>query len=157
MGARRHCELGLMKAETAGAAQVSFFGYDHEIRALIALARCYWLIGFPDRAAKTARWVIDLATKRDHPVNLCMTLIYTATVFLWRGDLDEAEQLIRRLIAHAARHSLGPYHTVGLALTGELSLRAATRGGRGAFAARPRVLQAGETSRPDAGPSCGAG
>ena len=122
VSARRHCELALTKAEATDAAQVAFFGYDHEIRALIALARCYWLIGFPDRAANTARWVIDLATKRDHPVNLCMTLIYTATVFLWRGDLDEAEQLIRRLIAHAARHSLGPYRTVGLALTGELSI-----------------------------------
>jgi predicted ATPase/DNA-binding winged helix-turn-helix (wHTH) protein len=119
---RRHCELALTRAEAADAAEVFFFGYDHEIRALIALARCYWLIGFPDRAARTARWVIDLATRRDHPVNLCMTLIYTATVFLWRGDLDEAEQLIRRLIAHASRHSLGPYHTVGLALTGELSV-----------------------------------
>jgi predicted ATPase/DNA-binding winged helix-turn-helix (wHTH) protein len=122
MSARRHCELALTKAKGADAAQVFFFGYDHEIRALIALARCYWLTGFPDSAARTARWVIDVAAKRDHPVNLCMTLIYTATVFLWRGDLDEAEQLIRRLIAHAARHSLGPYHTVGLALTGELSV-----------------------------------
>ena len=122
VSARRHCELGLTKAEAADAAHVAFFGYDHEIRALIALARCYWLIGFPDRAAKTARWVIEVAAKRDHPVNLCMTLIYTATVFLWRGDLDEAEQLIRRLIGHAARHSLGPYITVGLALTGELSV-----------------------------------
>jgi predicted ATPase/DNA-binding winged helix-turn-helix (wHTH) protein len=121
-GARRHCERGLTKAEAAGAAKVTFFGYDHEIRALLALARCYWLIGFPDRAAKTARRVIDVAASRNHPVNLCMTLIYTATVFLWRGDLDEAEQLIRRLIVHAARHSLGPYHTVGLALTGELSV-----------------------------------
>ena len=122
MAARRHCELGQMKAEAAGAAQVSFFGYDHEIRALIALARCYWLIGFADRAARTAKWVIDTATKRNHPVNLCMTLIYTATVFLWRGDLDEAEQLIRRLVAHAARHALGPYHAAGLALTGDLAV-----------------------------------
>jgi predicted ATPase len=122
MGARRHCELGLMKAEAAGAAQVSFFGYDHEIRALIALARCYWLIGFADRAAETARRVIDLATKRDHPVNLCMTLIYTATAFLWRGDLDQAERLIRRLVARAAKHALGPYHAAGLALTGELAV-----------------------------------
>lgn len=121
VSARYHCERGLRKAEAAGAAQVSFFGYDHEIRALIALARCYWLIGLPDRAAKTAHWVIEIATKRDHPVNLCMTLIYTATAFLWRGDLAEAEQLIQRLIAHSARHSLGPYHSVGLALSGELS------------------------------------
>jgi predicted ATPase len=122
-GARRHCERCLTKAEAAGGARISFFGYDHEIRALIALARCYWLIGFPDRAAKTARRVIDVATKRDHPVSLCMTLIYTATVFLWRGDLDEAEQLIRRVVAHAARHSLAPYHTVGMALAGELSIK----------------------------------
>ena len=98
----------LTKAAAAGAAQIAFFGYDHEIRALIALARCYWLIGLPDRAAETARWVIDVATERNDPVDLCMTLIYTATVFLWRGDLDVAEQLIQRLIAHAARHSLGP-------------------------------------------------
>ncbi|MDB5397410.1 MAG: transcriptional regulator, partial [Rhodospirillales bacterium] len=122
MAARRHCERGLTNAEAAGAERVAFFGYDHEIRALIALARCYWLIGFPDRAAETARWAIDVATKRDDPVNLCMTLIYTATVFLWRGGLDEAEQLIRRLMTQAARHSLDPYHTVGLALTGELSV-----------------------------------
>jgi predicted ATPase/DNA-binding winged helix-turn-helix (wHTH) protein len=122
VSARRHCELALTKAEAAGPAEVFFFGYDHEVRALIALARCYWLIGFPDRAAKTARRVIDVAAKRDHPINLCMTLIYTATVFLWRGDLDEAERLIRRLIARAARHSLGPYHTLGLALSGELSI-----------------------------------
>jgi predicted ATPase/DNA-binding winged helix-turn-helix (wHTH) protein len=122
MGARRHCERGLTKAEAAGATRVSFFGYDHEIRALIALARCYWLIGLPDRAAKTARRVIDLATKRDHPVNLCMTLIFTATVFLWRGDLDEAERLVRRLLGHAARHSLCPYHTLGMALSGELAV-----------------------------------
>lgn len=143
VGTQRHCELALTKAETGDAAQVAFFGYDHEIRALIALARCYWLVGLPDRAAKTARRVIELAAKRDHPVNLCMTLIYTATVFLWRGDLEEAEKLIRRLIAHAARHSLGPYHTVGLALTGELSIaRGDPVGGVGHLRRALEVLQA---------------
>ena len=122
VGARRHCERAVAKAEVAGAARVFFFGYDHEIRALIALARCYWLIGLADRAAETARRAIDVATARNRPVNLCMTLIFTATVFLWRGDLDEAERLIRRVIAHAARHSLGPYHTLGIALNGALSI-----------------------------------
>ncbi len=122
VSARRHCERGLMKVEAAAGARIAFFGYDHEIRALVALARCYWLIGFPDRAATTARRAIDMAAERDHPVNLCMTLIYAATVFLWRGDLDEAERLIQRLVAHAARHSLGPHKTVGLALSGELSI-----------------------------------
>jgi len=120
--ARSHCERSLAKSAAVSAAQVSFFGRDHEIGALIALARCYWLIGQPDRAAKTARRAIDVATKRDQPVSLCMTFVFTATVFLWRGDLDEAELLVERLIAHATRHSLGPYHTVGLALRGELCI-----------------------------------
>ena len=122
MATRRHCERSLEIAEAASAAEVAFFGYDHEARALIALARCYWLIGLPDRSAKTARQVIDLATKRDDPVSLCMTLIFATTVFLWRGDLDEGEQLLGRLLTHSKRHSLGPYHTLGLALSGELAV-----------------------------------
>jgi predicted ATPase/DNA-binding winged helix-turn-helix (wHTH) protein len=117
-----HCKRSLAATAALDASQLVFFGYDHRIRALLALARGLWLTGFPDQAAKTALWVIDEAARRDHPVSLCMTLIYTATVFLWRGDFDEAEQLVQRLIAHAARHSLGPYHTVGLALTAELAI-----------------------------------
>jgi ATP/maltotriose-dependent transcriptional regulator MalT len=119
---RRHCENGLLLAGAADGAEVHFFGYDHRIRALTALARALWLSGFPDRAAKIARQAIDEAVKRDHPVNLCIAMIYTSTVLLWRGDLDEAERRIQRLVAHAARHSLGPYHAVGLALTGELAI-----------------------------------
>lgn len=120
--ARHHCERGLKLVEATGAEMAALFGYDHEIRALKMLARSYWLIGFPDRAAKTARRAIAVATQRDHPFNLCMTLIFAATVFLWRGDLDEAEELVRRLIAHAARHSLGPCEAIGTALSGELSV-----------------------------------
>jgi predicted ATPase/DNA-binding winged helix-turn-helix (wHTH) protein len=122
VAARRHCERGLMEAQAAGTNRLAYFGFDQEIRALSQLARCHWLMGFPDRAAETARLAIDVAAARDHPVNLCMALIFTATVFLWRGDLAEAERLIRRLIAHAARHSLGPYRAVGMALKGVLSV-----------------------------------
>jgi ATP/maltotriose-dependent transcriptional regulator MalT len=114
---QHHCERALADAQPS-----RFFGYDHEIRALIALARCYWLRGYPDRAAATARRVVMLAMERDQPVNLCMTLIYATTVFLWRGDHDDAEQLIERLLAHSARHGLSPYHSVGLALSGELAI-----------------------------------
>jgi predicted ATPase/DNA-binding winged helix-turn-helix (wHTH) protein len=119
---RRHCESGLALAGVADSAEVNFFGYDHRIRALIALSRALWLSGFPDRAAKIARQAIDEAVKSDHPVNLCIALIYTSTVSLWRGDLDEAERRIQRLVAHAARHSFDPYRAVGLALTGELAI-----------------------------------
>ena len=89
---------------------------------MVALARALWLSGFPDRAAKIGRQAMDEAVKHDHPVNLCIAMIYTSTLLLWRGELEEAERRIRRLVAHAGRHSLGPYHAVGLALTGELAI-----------------------------------
>jgi predicted ATPase len=118
----RHLVRGMTEAAMAEAEEVDIFGYDHRILALTGLARVLWLGGFPDQAAKTARRAIDAAVKRDHPVNLCIAMIYPATAFLWRGDLDEAEQLIRRVVAHAARHALGPYHAAGSALTGELAV-----------------------------------
>jgi predicted ATPase len=62
------------------------------------------------------------AEARRHPVGLCIAMIYTTTVLLWRGDLREAEERIERLIDHAARHSLAPYHAVGMAFKGELLL-----------------------------------
>ncbi|MGC1303760.1 MAG: tetratricopeptide repeat protein [Caulobacteraceae bacterium] len=117
-----HLERGLAEATGLDASQVNFFGYDHRIRALVALARCLWLGGFSDRAARTARLAIAEAVARNHPVDLCISMLYASTVFLWRSDLDEAEELIDRLMTHATRHSLGPYLTIGQALTGELAI-----------------------------------
>jgi hypothetical protein len=48
--ARRRCESSLGCALTTDGSSTSFFGYDHRIRARVALARALWLLGFPDRA-----------------------------------------------------------------------------------------------------------
>jgi predicted ATPase/DNA-binding winged helix-turn-helix (wHTH) protein len=119
---RLHLERGLAEAKDLDSPQVIYFGYDPKVRALIALARCLWLSGFSDRAAKTARLAIDQALNRNHPVDLCISMIYATTVFLWRSDLDEAERLIERIIGHASKHALIPYQIVGRALTGELAI-----------------------------------
>jgi tetratricopeptide (TPR) repeat protein len=50
-------------------------------------------------------------------------LIWTIYVFLWIGDWANAESMIDRLIDHAARHFLGPYHAVGIGQKGELLMR----------------------------------
>ena len=120
--ARRHCELGFERAATLGASEIGFFGYDHRIRALVALARTSWLSGAIDRAAQIARQAINEAERRGHPVNLCIAMIYSSTVFLWRGDVEEAEQRLEHLRKHAAKHSLRPYQAVAAALTGELAI-----------------------------------
>jgi predicted ATPase/DNA-binding winged helix-turn-helix (wHTH) protein len=121
--AQSHCEDGIRRAAAAaGPIDTDLFGYDHRVRGLIALARTLWLRGLPDRAAVVAAQAIVEAERRDHPVTLCIALIYTATVAIWSCDFETATQRIERLVNHAAKHSLAPYHAVGLALRGELEV-----------------------------------
>jgi predicted ATPase len=49
--------------------------------------------------------------------------VWAISVFLWNGDLDSAEELTDRFIAHAESHSLGPYLTVGRGYKGVLAIR----------------------------------
>lgn len=120
--AQRHCERGFELAAARNLLQVDFFGYDHRVRALVALARALWLRGLSERALEVARQVIDEAMDREHPIDFCIAFIYAVPVFIWAGDFNEADALIGRLVAHAVKNSLGPYHAVGLALKGELAV-----------------------------------
>lgn len=138
--ARRYCESSMASVPDADRKSISFFGYDHRVRALVALARALWLMGFPDQAARVARQTIDAAAILDQPVTVCISLIYAAPVFIWCGAWSDAEHVVERLIKHAAQHSLAPYHAVGIALKGELLVR---RGGveRGVDLLRSSLLK----------------
>jgi tetratricopeptide (TPR) repeat protein len=118
-GAREHCEAVLHPQASRDGDLI----HCHRIRTLVTLARTLWLQGYADRAVNVARQTLDEAGTLTHPVRLCIVLIYAAPVFLWIGDWPTAEAIIERLIAHAERHSLAPYHAVGVGLKGELSLR----------------------------------
>ncbi len=120
--ALRHCERGFERAQASGRVHIDFFGYDHRVRALVALARALWIRGFPDRATSLARKAVEEAQEREHPVNLCIAMVYAITIQLWNRDAEGAGLDIEHLLAHADRHSLGPYHAVGIALKGELSI-----------------------------------
>lgn len=121
--AQYHCERGLEMAAASGCADIHFFRYDHRVRALAVLARTLWLRGMPERAVRIAHQTVDVALARNHPIDVCVAYIYTMHVFLWIGDVSTAEDRIERLIAHAVKYSLAPYHAVGLALKGELLVR----------------------------------
>jgi predicted ATPase/DNA-binding winged helix-turn-helix (wHTH) protein len=133
--AQRYCELALKLAAVSGQLPIEFFGYDPRARALIVLGRVLWLRGFPDRAVQFAFEAIDVAERRGHPGNLCFAMVYTADIFLWRGDFDEAEKRIEQLVGLAVKHSLGPYHAIGFALKGALAIA------RGAAAAGIALLR----------------
>lgn len=58
----------------------------------------------------------------DHPITLCIALIWAVSIALWSGDLDGAEADIDRFIAHAESRSMGPYLAVGRGVIGELAI-----------------------------------
>ncbi|MBB3452786.1 putative ATPase/DNA-binding winged helix-turn-helix (wHTH) protein [Rhizobium sp. BK313] len=120
--AQFHCELGFTYAASPASTLSDFFGYNHRVRALIVLARVLWLRGFPDRAAVAARQAIEDAEIRGDPLNHYNTLVFTATIFIQRGDFETAEHCIEDIGVNAERHGLKPLGTLGIALEGELAV-----------------------------------
>jgi tetratricopeptide (TPR) repeat protein len=121
--AHTHLEAALVQPPASQRINTIHFGFHHRNRARIALARTLWLQGCPDQAVALARRTVEEAGAIGHPVTLCIALIWAVSVFHWVGDSASAEESIERFIAHADRHSLAPYHAVGLGMTGELSVK----------------------------------
>jgi tetratricopeptide (TPR) repeat protein len=121
--ARKHLEAALIRPPVSQRINTFHFGFDHRNRAGIALARTLWLQGYADQAVAVARQTVEEASTLDHPVTLCIALIWAVSVFLWVGDWTSAEENIERFIAHADRYSLAPYQAVGLGVKGELSVK----------------------------------
>lgn len=99
------------------------YGFDHRNRAGISLARELWLQGRPAQARQLAQQTVAEAAQMDHPITLCIALIWAVSIDLWSGDLDAAEANIDRFIAHAESRSMGPYLAVGRGVKGELAIR----------------------------------
>ncbi|CCD91006.1 Transcriptional regulator [Bradyrhizobium sp. ORS 375] len=117
------CESAMVHNSNAQRLNIGHLGYDDRIVALVALARGLWLTGRPDRAIEAARYTVREAEQLEQPLTLGIALIWTIYVFLWVGDCASAQSMIERLIDHAARHFLGPYHAVGIGQKGLLLLQ----------------------------------
>jgi len=120
--ALRHIGEGFRQAAARGVSKVDIYGYGHRTRALIVWARALWLNGAADRAAQVARQAVEEVDPDEQPMTMFVALLYASTVFLWRGDVDESEELVGRLNQHARRYSFGTNADFGLALSGEVAL-----------------------------------
>jgi len=100
-----------------------YLGFEGKNLAGAILARNLWLQGNPDRAAERAHLTIDEAAAMDHSLTLCIALIWGISVFLWRGDLENAQRHSDWLVARAESHSLAPYLLVGWGFKGEIAIR----------------------------------
>jgi predicted ATPase/DNA-binding winged helix-turn-helix (wHTH) protein len=105
--ARTHAEQALNRVIGMGASDnTAAHRVDHRVATNAILSRILWVQGLPDRAASAARESIEDALSIELPLSLLFALWQGCTVFLWLGDLSEADRLVTMLVDHSARHSL---------------------------------------------------
>jgi predicted ATPase/DNA-binding winged helix-turn-helix (wHTH) protein len=123
VAARMHLEAALRQDQVARTIDAFNFGLDFRNRAGTCLARTLWLLGYPDQATRIAKFTVQDAAGADHPITLCIALIWAASVFLWNCDWISAEESIDRLIALAVGRSLMQYRAAGFGLKGYLQVK----------------------------------
>nr|WP_278880365.1 winged helix-turn-helix domain-containing protein [Variovorax paradoxus] len=74
--ARRLLEAALAGSPDSLQDSSIYSGFDLRNRARIALARTLWLQGYPSQAVVLAQRAVDEARQLDHPVTLCIALIW---------------------------------------------------------------------------------
>ena len=121
-GARAELEA-LLRHWSPSRRTSTYLDYDRHYRAVTHLARNLWLEGHPDQAVTRARQTIKEAECMDNLTSLCVVLVLAASVFLWVGDLQSAEESISSSLSISESHSLGPLLAVGQARSAELAIR----------------------------------
>jgi tetratricopeptide (TPR) repeat protein len=122
-GARAEVEAALNGELHAHRTTTVYLGFDGKCLAGAILARTLWLQGHPEQATERARQTVRDAAAMDHALTHAISLVWAISVFLWNGDLQNAEEHIDWLIARSESHSLAPYLAVGKGYKGELALR----------------------------------
>ena len=120
--AQQHTQVALSCAPASQRMSTVYFGVDHRSRALCVSSRLLWLLGFADQALEAANFTIDETGAMEHPVTLGVAF-WTIPVFIWTGELTRAETMIKRLLAHASKFSLQPYHAMALGQQGAIAIK----------------------------------
>jgi predicted ATPase len=117
--ARRYFQEGFGRI---GPRNLQLFGLDYRVRALVTFARVLWLSGCPGRAMDVAREATSEAQTFGRPLDVCFSLLYTTSVFLWCGDWASAQRSFAQLKQHTNWPAVPSFHSTGHALEGELLL-----------------------------------
>ncbi|MDR6955534.1 putative ATPase [Ancylobacter sp. 3268] len=123
--AQTRCEAALHRSSApAVVSYLAPYGIGQRVRNLCFYARTLWIRGFPDNAESIAAQAFAEAEARRHPLALCLALIYSTTIDIWRGNYPAAAARMEGLISCATTHSLAPFNAVGVGLRGEISVHA---------------------------------
>ena len=120
---RDHHAVAIGQPSASGRATNMQLGIDHRSRFKAALARDLWIRGNPLAAHEAAWEAVDETARLNNPHAHATSLVFSAAVFFWQGDLLAAQDMVTRLVEHADRHLLLAYIAVGAGLEGILELR----------------------------------
>jgi predicted ATPase len=121
-GARMELEAALKGGPGSQRTHANYLGFGGHDIAGMTLAMTLWLLGYPAQAVERAHQTLEEAARINHPVTLSVVLIWGIHVFLWTGDLENAERHIERFVFRAESYSLGPYLAVGRGFKGQLAI-----------------------------------
>jgi len=81
------------------------------------------MLGHPDQAVEASREAIRQAEDHDHRVTALFSLVEAVLVFLYTGDRQTAEELVRRIIVDAPRYALTQCHSIAIGYQGAVAVR----------------------------------
>jgi class 3 adenylate cyclase len=125
------CEVGrrLYDPERHHSHSLLYGGHDPGVCAGFLGAQFYWLLGYPDKALQIKGDAMALAERIGHPLSRQLVLLYSAILYLNRGEPRPAVQSIDAAEALAAEQRLGfvlePRFARGAALTAQGALEQA--------------------------------
>jgi predicted ATPase/DNA-binding winged helix-turn-helix (wHTH) protein len=123
--ARRHIERMLAEyVRPVTGAEMIRFVFDQQATAQCFLARIQWLEGFPDKAMRTARAVVEATEASGDALSLCQVLVQAACpVGLFVGDLTTVQRHVATLIEASTRNDWQFWYAYGQCFQGVLLIR----------------------------------
>jgi predicted ATPase/DNA-binding winged helix-turn-helix (wHTH) protein len=97
--------------------------FTQRIRALVQYAKCLVLTGSGAVGIRLGRRAVSQAASYAHPIPSCIALAYTASALIWKGDWDDALELVDQLADVSERHSLAAFNAVSRGLRGDVAVR----------------------------------
>ncbi|HEX5731429.1 MAG TPA: protein kinase [Blastocatellia bacterium] len=87
-----------------GRIYIQLFGTDPGIDCLCHTARALWLMGYPDQAVKTINEALAIAQETQNPHCIATALMFTAGVYHWRREADEALKWATVCVEYCTKH-----------------------------------------------------
>jgi class 3 adenylate cyclase/tetratricopeptide (TPR) repeat protein len=131
MAGHEHCEVGrrLYDPERHHSHSLLYGGHDPGVCAGFIGAQLHWLLGYPEKALEIEFDTLALAERVGHPLSRQLVLLYSAMLYLNRGELEPALKSLDAVEALVAEQRLGfvlePRFARGVALTAQGALEQA--------------------------------